>query len=1024
MKKRLFLKRVIAAFCMMSLIAGSMAMRGDVMKVQAADADVVVVDINGESVESAANNVNGLTYKGFGVLNANSTSNLLIDYKYQNPAVYRELLQILFGGEHPIMTHIKMEMGNDGNNSTGADSCTKRYEDEEADVSRSPGFILAADAKKINPDIKVSILRWQMPRWVEDYWNSDRKGAGYEAVYTWYKETILDAYEKYGYILDYINPDANETQNPDDDFIKWFRERLNSDDEFPSYMDENAIKAYHSIKIIASDEYLSFKIVANMLKDEQLFDSVDAIGSHYNTGERSNIDCANMADIEDKEVWYSEGCGNFSFTEYQKKKTDAYGAGTMGGFQSPLAMIDCMIKSAVYSRMTHYVFQPAIGSFYEGSQFDHKELLSAREPWAGTVHYDEALYCLSHISKFAKLGWENESNTKGIWRYIADASNNTSSGTEHLSNENGNPSYMTLASPDKKDFSTIIVNNSNKSLTYKIETFGMDIDDSKELELWETKTDSYFQYKGNIKHADDGYIVNVEPFSMVTVTTLNCNGKEEYTKRLPSDKPGMVLDTDATGSFIDTTDSNVLYADDYEYKNYPADYLEKRGNEPRYTVDSTGAFYVEDGRLIQKLDTEISQWRVNEPSAVVGDFRWMNYKAAVDIQIPDYGFAGIVIREQTGMNYRDSGYSLKINESGDWVFSKRRSELAKGSVDANDDGLYKLAITGKGNVITAEINGEKVYEYTDSNAELFGRVRFFSGWNEAYYDNLLVTKLEGGDTLDTIPYGGNIIDNSDENVDYEGNWTITSARGSSDDWYRTTSKSSTVGASFTFDVNTDAFALIGENTSGSVEVYDNGELVEADGIINQSNKHGSFLVIDGLGKGDHNIKVVLKSGSITLDAIMPIGELPTHVIKSDLSGNWEAVDKNQNPQPIVTPAPVTPVVQQPSGTTSTTVENTPKPVKTKLAKVKLKSAKRVKGKVKITWKRNSKADGYVLERSVGNKKKFKAIKTIKKNKTVSYIDKKASAKKMCYYRIRAYKKNGNKKTYSKYSNVIKVKPTK
>ena len=84
------------------------------------------------------------------------------------------------------MNHIKMEMGNDGNNSTGADSCTMRDEYEDADASRSPGFILAADAKKINPEIKVSILRWEMPSWVQNYWNKDKKGKGYEAVYTWY----------------------------------------------------------------------------------------------------------------------------------------------------------------------------------------------------------------------------------------------------------------------------------------------------------------------------------------------------------------------------------------------------------------------------------------------------------------------------------------------------------------------------------------------------------------------------------------------------------------------------------------------------------------------------------------------------------------------------------------------------------------------------------------------------------------------------------------------------------------------
>ena len=109
------------------------------------------VTVRGSDVDTAAENVNGLTYKGFGLLNGNSTSNLLLDYKYEHPEKYNEMMQYLFGGEYPLFTHIKMEMGNDGNNSTGADACTMRYENEDADASRSPGFVMAADAKKSTP---------------------------------------------------------------------------------------------------------------------------------------------------------------------------------------------------------------------------------------------------------------------------------------------------------------------------------------------------------------------------------------------------------------------------------------------------------------------------------------------------------------------------------------------------------------------------------------------------------------------------------------------------------------------------------------------------------------------------------------------------------------------------------------------------------------------------------------------------------------------------------------------------------
>ena len=346
----------------------------------AADAVVAVdgvVTVTGAEVEQAAQNVNGWTYKGLGMLNGNSTSNLLLDYKAESPDAYWAMMRYLFGGDYPLFSNIKMEMGNDGNNSTGAEACTMRYEDEEADASRSPGFVMAADAKTINPNVKVSILRWGCPNWVNAYKGTD----WYAANYKWYKETIFDAYEKYGYVVDYINPDTNETGNPDSGIIKYFANAIANETDFPEYFTEEAKQAYRSIKIVASDENKGLKIVPMMRGDKDLYDAVDAIGFHYRTN--ATDDYIKMADVDDKEVWYSEGCATFGYSELQENKTAEYGAGTIGGYQSPLALLDSFPNAFVGSRRTMYMFQPAIGAFYEGIQYGHKELLSARDPWSG-----------------------------------------------------------------------------------------------------------------------------------------------------------------------------------------------------------------------------------------------------------------------------------------------------------------------------------------------------------------------------------------------------------------------------------------------------------------------------------------------------------------------------------------------------------------------------------------------------------------------------------------------------------------
>ena len=823
--------------------------------------------IKGSDVEAAAQNKNGLTYKGYGLLSGNSTSDLLMDYKQESPEKYQELLEVLFCGEHPLLDHVKVEMGNDGNNSTGADSCTMRFEDEEADASRSPGFQLAADAKAVNPEVKVSFLRWEMPAWVQSKWNSDKTGAGYEAMYKWYKETIFDAYEKYGYVVDYVDPDKNETTNPDGDFIKWFSNRVKNETEFPDYMDQKAQDAYHSIRIIASDENTSLNIVPKMRSDADLYNAVDAVGFHYSTGTQSSTaDYRTMAEVDDKEVWYSEGCATFSYTEYQENKNTAYGADSIGGYQSPLALVDNVIASFVYSRKTHYIFQPAVGSFYEGAQYDHKEIVSAREPWAGYIHYDPVIYMLQHFTRFAKVGWENEDNTAGIWRVIANATGNTSGNRGdlgHLVNESGNPSYMTLASPDKKDFSVVIVNNSSKTLPYAITPEGMELAEGTVLEVWETRTDSYMQYKGEAEEADGSFVLDVAPYSIVTVTTLDCNGKEEYTKRLPEENKKTVLDTDEDGKELDDT-NDILYADDFEYSGYPEDYLEKRGNEPRYAVDFTGAYVVENGSLKQVLSQSVGQWNNYEPNTVIGDFRWMNYKAGVDVQPAQGSYAGLNIRQQTGMGFEGSGYNLRITRDGTWILKKRGTTISSGAVPAKENGVYRLELEGRDSFISAWVDGALVASYHDPNPELFGRVRLGCGWAETGYDNLKVEKIDGYE-----PYATEMIDNASDEVSYEGSWDIIAgAGGSNNDWYRSTSTSKADGSSFCFRMNGGGFALIGENDGKAIlDVEVDGTKVASDVAVKSSSKHCAAYVQYGLTDGAHEVEVIVKSGKLVLDAI-------------------------------------------------------------------------------------------------------------------------------------------------------------
>ena len=860
---------------------------GDVETPDTPDVDGIVT-LNGSEVEAAAKNVNGWTYKGLGMLNGNATSNLLLDYKAENPQAYWAMMQYLFGSEdgYPLFSNIKMEMGNDGNNSTGAEACTMRYENEDADASRSPGFVMAADAKKINPNVKVSILRWEYPNWVKAKADGDEK---YAAIYKWYKETIFDAYEKYGYVIDYIDPDKNETRNPDGEIIKYFAKALKSEDQFPDYFTEEAIAAYHNIKIVASDENKTLNIVPLMLRDSDVYDAVDAIGFHYRTN--ATDDYIKMADVNDKEVWYSEGCATFGYSELQENKTTEYGANTIGGYQSPLALLDSIPNAFVGSRRTMYMFQPAIGSFYEGIQYGHKELLSARDPWSGYIHYDPVLYMLAHITQFAKTGWENDTNTNGIWRVLPNATFASfgASDNEHATaGIDGNASYMTLAAPDKKDFSTVFINNTRNEKTFAIKVAD-DMDISvKALHVWTTVTDSYLQ-KGEDAAIENGIAtITVPAYSVVTATTLDTTPARFPTEKDDGDyiQTGTrsVLDTDSTGKNADTTD-DYLYADNFEYveegkvagynvttgEETLQDYIVSRGNEPRYMLDTHGAWIVEDGRLKQENESSVNQWNGGDPATIVGDWRWMDYSASIDVTLPNAEadrYERLTIRAQTGMNWNNSGYTLEINGAGSWKLFRIGTQVANGTVAKNAEGKYNLKLIGLGSTVYAYINDVRVAKYNDANPMLSGRVKISSNWKQVYADDLEVKTVKGG-----IPYATAMIDGQDDGVKYEGNWTINNpGGGSADNWYRTISSSSTADASFTFTANGNGFAIMGGNDGSAViDVYVDGQLKAENAATKAAPTRGETYILSDLAAGNHTIKVVLKSGTLKVDALNTIG---------------------------------------------------------------------------------------------------------------------------------------------------------
>ncbi|HCI67399.1 MAG TPA: hypothetical protein DER12_12270 [Lachnospiraceae bacterium] len=110
----------------------------------------------------------------------------------------------------------------------------------------------------------------------------------------------------------------------------------------------------------------------------------------------------------------------------------------------------------------------------------------------------------------------------------------------------------------------------------------------------------------------------------------------------------------------------------------------------------------------------------------------------------------------------------------------------------------------------------------------------------------------------------------------------------------------------------------------------------------------------------------------------------------------------------------------PTVTPSATPDNSDKiSGKKTLSKVILQVPKNKKGrKLVVRWNVVKDAKGYQLQYALN--KKFKKKKSIQTKKT-KYTIKKLKKKKTYYIRVRAYKMNGKKKVYGKWSTVKKVK---
>ena len=833
--------------------------------------------IDGSQLQLEQNEAN--TIKGFGLLSCNNTSRLLMDYKWEHPQVYQQVLQHLFGGQHPLMRMLKVELGSDSNTSCGTEPAPQRAADEPANVARGMGFQLIADAKKIQPDLKTCMLRWAEPGFLRPSWRQVKSDdpdekvptEAFEAMYQYYKQTVIAAWQAYGYLFDYIDPDRNETKHPMYRYLKWFANRLKTDQaDFPEGF---PVADYHAIKLITSDQNYGTDMGTALLNDPELQAVIPAVGYHYNTDDGPDKPFTKIADQLHKEVWYSEGIAPVTFGTLRTQDTTGIG---IGGPMSALDVANRLVKSYARSRRSLYIFQPAIGGLYPGAKYPGKQLLEMDTPWSGYFQQDTvALAVMHHITDFAVTGWRDQTAAKN-WRYVPSATVSEVAGTENLTQAFGAASAMTLVAPDEADYTVVLINDTSAPQTYQIAVKNLAAA-TKPLHVWQTwadkagkihdreKTTTLTPVNGNVT-------VTIEPRAIISATTADFQPQALLPN--PDVKPDQPLQQDP--------ENHVLFHDDYTYADMPADYLTRRGGTPKYTTDMDGAFEVveQDGkRGLQQKITEQSRalaWETQtDPNFTVGDIRWLNYAAALKFTFDTTTRQNTVSANYIGLGVRSvddfegslfsAPYVATLTIGGKLRFYVRGVLAATLDVPVFDAKVsHELIVEATDRHVTVQVDGQTYVTYDDPSDQpgLAGQVKVGTGYFKTVIQALTVTSTSAPAVL------GHRRDDLDASLTFSNDqWERLAARFPHA-WERSQSIGEK-GATVDFDVEGTGFVLFGMQAHASrLQLAVDGriqEVVPLTALAKQPN-----TVVTDLAAGTHHVKVTVIDGSYTFDGVAPI----------------------------------------------------------------------------------------------------------------------------------------------------------
>ncbi|MGE7433894.1 ricin-type beta-trefoil lectin domain protein [Kitasatospora sp. NPDC001175] len=592
----------------------------------------------------------GLTFDGVGAISGGGgNSRLLVDYPEPQRS---QLLDYLFKpGYGASLQVLKLEVGGDTNSTDGAEPSIE-HTAGTVDCDQGYEWWLAEQAKARNPGIKFYGLSWGAPGWI---------GGGN----FWSQDTI-------DYLMSWMGCAAKHHLTVD--YLGGWNERGYDKTWYENLKAALTSRGYGT-KVVAADD--TWAVADDMAKVPAFRNAVDIVGVHYPCGYLGSFNsCPSTANAKalGKPLWASEN-------------------GSEDANEGATSVARAINRDYLDGKMTSFINWPVIAALYPNLHFSTDGMSIADQPWSGSYTIGKTTWVTAHTAQFAEPGWH----------YIDSAGG-------YLGGDRTNGSYVTLKSPNDRDYSTVIETmdaTTAQSAKFTV-TGGLS---TGKVHVWATNLNSadpadWFVRTQDIAPAHGSYTLTLQPGHVYTVTTTTGQGKGTATP--PTAAP-----------------LELPYADDFE--------TTATTTSPKYFTDMNGAFQTVPcggGRtgtcLRQMAPTTPIRWTdesYDAPYTMMGDGSWSNYTVTADTLFEQSSTIELLGRvNQQGRNNNGlNAYHLRVSDTGAWSIDKSDTgwnftTLASGSTTAlGTRSWHTVALSLQDTTLTATIDGTVVGSATDGS---------------------------------------------------------------------------------------------------------------------------------------------------------------------------------------------------------------------------------------------------------------------------------------------------------------------